>query len=70
MAENLDSATLVSSSSNTNSGNINHREGIHLLAKIPEKITKKLYGIAIANIFVGIISIGLDFGLMISGDLG
>jgi hypothetical protein len=36
---------------------------------ISEKITKKLYIMAIFNILVGIVIIGLDIGLMVNEDI-
>jgi hypothetical protein len=69
MADNLESANLVSSLSNMNPSNIIQRECNHLLTMISRKVTRKLYGIAIFNILVGIIFMGLDIGVLIYNDM-
>jgi chromosomal replication initiation ATPase DnaA len=65
MADNLESTTLVLSLPNTNTSNMINREYNHLLTSISQKVTKKLYGIAIFDILVGIFAIGLDIGLLV-----
>jgi hypothetical protein len=65
MADNLESTTLVLSLPNTNPSNMIHGEYNHLLTIISQKVTKKLYGIAIFDILVGIFATGLDIGLLV-----
>jgi chromosomal replication initiation ATPase DnaA len=65
MADNLESTTLVLSLPNNNTSNMINREYNHLLTSISQKVTKKLYGIAIFDILVGIFAIGLDIGLLV-----
>lgn len=60
MTDNFDLMNLVSSSSEMNL----RQEYNYLLTKISQKVTRKLYGIAIFNILIGIGAIGLDIGLL------
>jgi hypothetical protein len=64
MADNLESTALVSSVSNMNTSNMIQQEWYHSLTMISKKLTRKLCGIAIFNILVGTISIGLEIGLL------
>ncbi len=63
MADNSQSTTLLSFDHNMSPSNIIQHEWIS------EKITKKLYIMAIFNILVGIVIIGLDIGLMVNEDI-
>jgi hypothetical protein len=63
MADNPESTTLISSLSNMNPSNMIQREWNHVLTMISRKVTKKLYGIAIFDILLGLVSIGLDIGI-------
>lgn len=65
MTENFESATLVSSLSNMNP----RREYNHLLTVISQKVTKKMCVLAIFNILVGAVLIGLDIGLFLKDEL-
>ncbi len=69
MADNSQSATLLSSDYNMSPTNTIQQEWKHLSTCIPEKIRRKLYGIAIFNILIGIVIIGLEIGLMINGEI-
>ncbi len=69
MADNSQSTTLLPSDYNMSPRNTIEQEWKHLLTCISEKIRRQLYGIAIFNILIGIVIIGLDIGLMINGDI-
>jgi hypothetical protein len=64
MADNSQSTTLISSLSKMDPSNMIQQESKYLLTMISQKMTRKLYAIAIFSILIGIVSIGLDIGLM------
>jgi hypothetical protein len=69
MADNLESTILVSSLSNMNPSNMIQREWNHSLTMISRKVTKKLCGIAIFDILLGMVSIGLDIGILLNNEI-
>ncbi len=67
MADNSQTANLLSFDGFMNPNNRIEQEWKHLLTYISERIRRKLYAIAIYNILIGIALIGLEIGLMTQG---
>jgi hypothetical protein len=63
MTDNSQSMILVSSS-NTDPSNMIQQKSKYLLTTISQKLTRKLFVIAIFNILIGIVSIVIDVRLM------
>jgi hypothetical protein len=66
MADSVQSTAITSLLSNADSSNMIQQESKSSSTIISQKVIKKLYFIAIFNILVGIISMGIDIGLLIN----
>jgi hypothetical protein len=66
MAGESQSTAAVSSLLSSSPSNMTQQQWKHPLTKISQKLTGKLHLAAIFNILIGILSIGLDIGLLVN----
>ena len=64
MVDNSEPTLLLSPLFEATSNNIVPQEATHSCTRISQKLTRKLHVTAISNIVAGIVTIGLDIGLL------